>query len=232
MTRLCGGSFFAANFAGMRLELITIAILFALGSVHAQTINLSDSLKDVFSLRISPSFKFETRNSFITGNDAKIYGIKAGINFGRKLSLGIGYNFIGTELQEEIVVDGIRYNAEIQMNYWAPFAEYSFYRKGPWELSAPIQLGLGNSFLCISDNQETRMLNKGRVVLYEPGMAFEFKILKLLGVGAGVGYRIMLKNNRDIQQQFTSPVYALRVRLIFDEVYKRYSEYNQSTEAK
>jgi hypothetical protein len=42
----------------------------------------------------------------------------------------------------------------------------------------------------------------------------------------------MLKNNRDIQQQFTSPVYALRVRLIFDEVYKCYSEYNQSTEAR
>jgi hypothetical protein len=37
-----------------------------------------------------------------------------------------------------------------------------------------------------------------------------------------VGYRIMLKNNRDIEQQFTSPIYALRVRLIFDEIYRRY----------
>jgi hypothetical protein len=232
MTRPCGGSFFAANFAIMRLGLITIAILFALGCVRAQTINLSDSLRDVFSQRISPSFKFETRNSFITGNDAKIYGIKAGVNFGSRLTLGLGYNFIGTDLREELVVDGVRYNADIEMNYWAPFAEYSFYRRGPWELSAPIQIGIGNSFLRISNNEESRIVNKGRVVLYEPGMAFEFKILKLIGVGVGVGYRIMLKNNRDIQQQFTSPVYALRVRLIFDELYKRYNEYNQSTEAK
>jgi hypothetical protein len=44
-------------------------------------------------------------------------------------------------------------------------------------------------------------------------------------VGAGFGYRIMLKNNRDIEQQFTSPVYALRLRLIFDELYGRYKKH-------
>jgi hypothetical protein len=57
-------------------------------------------------------------------------------------------------------------------------------------------------------------------------MAFEYKIMKVLGVGVGLGYRIMLKNNRGIEQQFTSPVYALRVRLIFDELYRRYKDYN------
>jgi len=56
--------------------------------------------------------------------------------------------------------------------------------------------------------------------------------LKILGVGIGLGYRIMLKNNRAIDQQFTSPVYALRVRLIFDELYRRYQDYNGADEAK
>jgi hypothetical protein len=50
--------------------------------------------------------------------------------------------------------------------------------------------------------------------------------MKVLGVGVGLGYRIMLKNNRGIEQQFTSPVYALRVRLIFDELYRRYKDYD------
>jgi hypothetical protein len=118
------------------------------------------------------------------------------------------------------------------MNYVAPFIEYSFYQRGPWELITPIQLGVGNSFLQYSTPEGKQVINKSRVVLYEPGMAFEYKILKLLGVGVGFGYRIMLKNNRAIDQQFTSPVYALRVRLIFDELYKRYKDYNAADAAK
>jgi hypothetical protein len=93
-------------------------------------------------------------------------------------------------------------------------------------------LGVGNSFLRVNDEQGSRVINRDKVVLYEPGMAFEFKILNLIGVGAGFGYRIMLKNNRGIEQQFTSPVYALRARLIFDELYKRYQDYNAAEEAK
>lgn len=194
----------------------------------AQTFNLSDSLRNVFKERISPTFGFDTRNSFITGSTAKIYSVKAGITFGTRLSIGLGYNFIGTELKEEFIHEGQWTRADICMNYVAPFVQYSFYQRGPWEVSTPIQLGIGNSFLREVSESGTRVLNKSRVLLYEPGMAFEFKIFKLLGVGAGVGYRIMLKNNRGIQQQFTSPVYALRCRLIIGEVYSRYKKYKQN----
>jgi hypothetical protein len=148
------------------------------------------------------------------------------VNFGKRLSLGIGYNFIVTELQENVVINENEVTADIRMNYVAPFIEYSFYQRGPWELITPIQIGIGNSFLKYQTEDGQGVLRKGRVVLYEPGMAFEYKIMKVLGVGVGLGYRIMLKNNRGIEQQFTSPVYALRVRLIFDELYRRYKDYN------
>lgn len=195
----------------------------------SQTVNLSDSLREVFTLKKSPSFKFDTRNSFITGSAAKVYGIKAGVNFGKRFSIGLGYNFIGTELREWIELpDGLELEADIRMNYWAPYAEYSFYQRGPWEVSVPLQIGIGTSFHRYDLNGERITANLNRVVLYEPGMAFEFKILKLIGVGAGFGYRIMLRNNRDIEQQFTSPVYALRLRLIFDEIYDRYKKRQSS----
>ncbi len=198
----------------------------------SQTIHLSDSLRHVFKQRITPSFKFDTRNSFITGNSTKVWGIKGGVSFGKRLNLGVGYNFIGTELIQDVIVNGEQKEADIQMHYVAPYIEYSFYQRGPWELITPIQLGVGNSFLEYSTPDGKRAMNKARVVLYEPGMAFEYKILKILGVGIGLGYRIMLKNNRAIDQQFTSPVYALRVRLIFDELYRRYQDYNGADEAK
>jgi hypothetical protein len=216
----------------MRFWLFAVVFVIASGCASSQTFNLSDSLSHVFKQRITPSFKFDTRNSFITGSSAKIYGIKAGVNFGKRLSVGIGYNFIGTELKEDVLVNDQKLTADIRMNYVAPFIEYSFYQRGPWELITPIQFGVGNSLLQYSTTEGKLVINKSRVVLYEPGMAFEYKILKVLGVGVGFGYRIMLKNNRAIDQQFTSPVYALRVRLIFDELYKRYKDYNAADAAK
>ena len=212
--------------------LALVLFMISLGAQsHAQSFNLSDSLRDVFKQRITPSFAFDTRNSFITGSTAKIYSIKAGVAFGTRLSIGVGYNFIGTELQEEHVHEGRWTRSDIRMNYIAPFIQYSFYRRGPWEFSTPIQFGVGNSFLRENDETGVHVFNKSRVVLYEPGMAIEFKIFKLIGIGAGFGYRIMLKNNKGIQQQFTSPVYALRCRLILDEVYSRYKKYRQADAA-
>jgi hypothetical protein len=216
----------------MRYWVLVIAFMLVSVCASSQTIHLSDSLRHVFKQRITPSFKFDTRNSFITGNSTKVWGIKGGVSFGKRLSLGIGYNFIGTELIQDVIVNGEQKEADIRMHYVAPFIEYSFYQRGPWELITPIQLGVGNSFLEYSTQEGKRAMNKARVVLYEPGMAFEYKILKILGVGIGVGYRIMLKNNRAIDQQFTSPVYALRVRLIFDELYRRYKDYNEDDESK
>ena len=198
---------------------------------QAQTVNLSDSLRHVFKQKKSPSFKFDTRNSFITGSTAKVYGIKAGVSFGNRFSTGIGYNFIGKELTEPLELTKNNFvEAEIRMNYIAPFVEYSFYRKGPWEVSVPLQIGAGKSFLRYTVEDKKYVVNRNTVVLYEPGMTFEYKILKLIGVGAGFGYRIMLKNNRQIEQQFTSPVYALRLRLIFDELYGRYKKHVASAE--
>jgi len=216
----------------MRIWLFVIVFMLVGACASSQTMNLSDSLSQIFKQRVTPSFKFDTRNSFITGSATKVYGIKAGVSFGKRLSLGVGYNFIGTELMENVVVNDENVSAEIRMNYVAPFIEYSFYQRGPWELITPIQLGVGNSFLEYSTPDGKRTMNKGRVVLYEPGMAFEYKIAKILGVGIGMGYRIMLKNNRGIEQQFTSPVYALRVRLIFDELYRRYKDYSETDETK
>jgi hypothetical protein len=217
----------------MRWLIIVFVWAMTVFSTRAQTINLSDSLRAIFRQRITPSFKFDTRNSFITGSTAKVYGIKAGINFGKRFSVGLGYNFIGTKLQEDTQLENkLIKDAEIRMNYIAPYVEYGFFQRGAWGIGTSIQLGVGSSFHRYADGDTHRIIHRERVILYEPVMSAEYKILKLIGVGAGFGYRIMLKSNRAIEQQFTSPVYALRVRLIFDELYRRYKNYTSATEQK
>jgi hypothetical protein len=217
----------------MRWIYVLVISVCVLENMQAQTINLSDSLRQVFRQRITPSFKFDTRNSFITGSRAKVYGIKAGVSFGKRLTVGLGYNFIGTRLRENTTLDDIEIrDAEIRMNYVAPYVEYGFFQRGSWEIGTNIQLGAGSSFHRYSENGTTRIIHRGRVILYEPVMSCEYKMFKLIGLGVGYGYRIMLKNNRAIEQQFTSPVYALRVRLIFDELYRRYKKYNTAADKK
>ncbi len=194
-------------------------------STHAQTINLSDSLYQVLRHSPVPTAKFETHNSFITGNSAKVYSLKAGLSFRKTLTIGIGYNWIGTDLKESIRVADAIFVGDIKLRYVAPFIEYSFYKKGPWEATVPVQLGFGRSFIQYQSRTDKEQIRSGRVVLYEPSMTIEYKIFNLVGVGGGFGYRIMLKNNKEINQQFTSPVYVLRIRLIFDEIYRRAKNY-------
>jgi hypothetical protein len=212
---------------------ITITIFVCLLSRFlgcAQTINLSDSLYHVLKQKPVPSFKIDTRNSFITGTGAKVYGIKAGLSYRKSLTIGIGYNFIGTELKEEMVVGQSVRTGDIKMRYVAPFLEYSFYKKGNWEAMVPVQLGFGKSFVQYQTDAGKQKIKMDNVILYEPGMAIEYKILNLIGVGGGVGYRIMLRNNKEIEQQFTSPVYVIRIRLIFDEIYKKVKAYQSESD--
>jgi hypothetical protein len=203
--------------AGLKRILMLAACLTTF-QASSQTINLSDSLYRVLQHRPSLSIKADTRNSFITGNHAKVYGLKAGLSFNKTLTIGIGYNFIGTRLTEELIIGREVYDGQIKMSYIAPFVEYSFYKKGPWEAMVPVQFGVGQSFIRYDVEGIRKDIRKDNILLYELGMNVEYKIFNLIGLGGGVGYRIMLKNNHEINQQFTSPVYVIRIRLIFDEI--------------
>jgi len=203
-------------------KLICIAFLLLIVCAgRAQTINLSDSLRHVFRQKPMPTAKLDTRNSFISGRSVRVRGVKAGISFGKRMTLGLGYNWIANGVEESIPTYSGEIITDVELRYIAPFIEYSFYKKGNWEAVVPVQLGFGKSFLQYKMFGSKQRLFENSVILYEPGMNIEYKIMNLIGIGAGLGYRIMLKNNKDIDHSFTSPVYVIRFRLIFDEIYKQ-----------
>lgn len=193
----------------------------------AQTVNLSDSLRHVFQQKAVLTAKLDSRNSFISGRSARVHGVKAGVSFGKRFSLGLGYNWIKQgAVNQEVRVGSNLFEADVNLRYIAPFAEYSFYKKGNWEATIPVQIGFGRSFLLYNNGYQKERVFQHSVILYEPGMSLEYKILNLVGVGGGLGYRIMLKNNPEIDHSFTSPIYVIRFRLIFDEIYKQAKTWN------
>ena len=192
--------------------------------MNSQTINLGDSLENVLKNKPIPTARFDSRNSFVSGRNARVQGIKAGVTFRKTLTLGLGYSWLDTDIKERIGPGDIGGEGQLKMRYISAFAEYTFYRKGPWEATIPVQIGFGKSFLQVKESGTKKTIDANPVILYEPIMTFEYKVLNIIGLGAGVGYRIMLRNNKDIDYQFTSPVYVLKARLIFDEIFKKIRE--------
>jgi hypothetical protein len=198
------------------IVLLGIFIAF-FGRSSAQSVNLSDSLRNVFKQPVTPVFKLDTRNSFVTGRSAQIWGVKAGVSFGKRMNLGLAYSWLHTDITKPLSEPNQNLSGLIRLRYFGPFAEYTFYRKGNWEATVPLQLGIGKSFLAEETGEITGRLNEGNIFLYEPAMVVDYKILNLIAVGGGVGYRLMLLNNRNLDQRFTAPVYMIRLRVLLDE---------------
>jgi hypothetical protein len=199
------------NLRTLRIFFVIVFTLVA-GSLVAQSINLKDSFKGVFEGRPTATAKWDTWGTFIGGRTFNTQALKVGAEFNETLVLGIGYNWLSNGVFKDVNVGGVSQHCEFELRYFGPFAELDFFKRGNWKGTLPIQLGIGRSFLKYVDAEGNRLkLNEGRVVLYEPAMSFSYDIANLFEVGAGFGYRIMLKNNNSIDQPLTSPNFVVRL---------------------
>ena len=66
----------------------------------------------------------------------------------------------------------------------------------------------------------SKKLNQKFVITYEPAITFQYRFLKYFGAGLGVGYRLMLKPNPQIEEKFTSPVYILKTKIYFQDIWQ------------
>ncbi len=182
-----------------------------------------DSLRVQFRHRPKLDLRVETRNSFITSNLAKIAAYKIGLNFNGKVQVGLSYNRLFSNIMRtaNIDINGIPSSELVRLDYQylAPYIEYTFFRKGPWEASIPAMLGVGRSNYFV-DVLGTRYRTSDTWVLsYEPFMVAQYHILRYFAVGLGVGYRLILAGGKGLNENFTSPVYILKGRLILGKVW-------------
>lgn len=58
------------------------------------------------------------------------------------------------------------------------------------------------------------------MVICETGVSGDYKLFSWLGIGMGAGYRLMLIDNKAIDENFNSIIYVLKVKLFLSEIYK------------
>ena len=171
--------------------------------------SIGESLKEKPKLY----FNYGTRNSFITNQYAKVRDIKAGLTYNKQFTLALGYSWLNSNFESTLKNGEI---GKLKMRYVTPYVEYSFLEKKNIEVTIPVHLGVGVSFY--QDDNKTQY-NKSFILTYEPAMTVTYRFLKYFGVGGGLGYRLMLIGNNSINENFTSPIYLLKAKLFFGDIY-------------
>jgi hypothetical protein len=179
--------------------------------------------------KIAPFFLFDTYYSFIGNRGADVWGFKAGVTWNTKWKFGAGFNKIKSDIVEEKALpsDEVGYSiddtvkSQLYLRYYPIMAEYTFYEKDDWQISSPLCLGYGRSYFEYFDkNNNRRSIYNHGVLVSDIGINAQYKVLKWVGLGGGVGYRFMLVSNPEITTDFSSMVYSIRIKVFLGEIMK------------
>lgn len=167
--------------------------------------------------------KVESRNSFVQTHHVTFLGVRAGFEFKFPIRCGIGYYWMLTNFDSNFYKPSdygqTDPTAQPKLRYAIGYIDYSFYEEDDWTLSVPVQIGVGETFYCTS---ESNKLANGLVVPMEAGIAVEYLFTRWVGFGVGLGYRVMLKGNEQVRENFNSPYYQVRLNILFTEIVRRF----------
>lgn len=202
-------------------KLLFFLFLFYVFSFNTIGQEFEEEIKEAFKTTPSIDFRLDSRSSFISSSNVRIFGVKVGLQYANKISLGIGYNQLVSDLNNSrISIGDSLYSGRLNYKYLSPYIEYIFYQDKQWEFSIPVQFGIGNTFYSNNNNTKPSEIFKKTVLSYEPAITFQYRFLKYFGAGMGVGYRLMIVPNKQIEERFTSPVYLFKFKVYFQELYR------------
>jgi hypothetical protein len=185
---------------------------------------LLDSLKEIIKSRSTIDLRIESRYSFINNELANISGFRIGVGFKRKLRLGGGISWLSSDLSQNVYLPNesnvlTSTPKYLRLGYVCIYADFVFYKTQRWQLSIPVQTGVGYAWYQFNYRYDMHSGPKNIFFIYEPGVSTQFKITRWVGLGFDVNYRFVLKNNRYVVDQFSSPTYAPKILFWVDQLF-------------
>jgi len=200
-------------------------------SVFAQSSDQNKGLGIDFKDKPTIFFMYDRNYSFVESKLASTSGLKIGLEFSKKLKLGIGYSWLNNDVVEKKTVitdlgNDTSLNAKLTMRMGILYSEYIFYDKSNWQFSMPVQLGIGTSYFTYYESmgdlvEKKKLSQEGIGMLNVTGMA-TYRVLKWFGLSAGAGVRLMIVDNNNVDQNLNGPIFAFRIRIFFGEIYKSF----------
>jgi hypothetical protein len=174
---------------------------------------------DRIKKRVNLDVRFETQNSFAATEYVFFWGLKLGIDLDRRVKFGFGYTWLQSRYFSDRF-DPDKYPstnrmAQPRFRYYSAYMEYDFYKEGRWEFSAPVEMGFGYSFY---RNDDVSKMGRGFNWMTIFGLNTTYMFSKWVGFGVGVGYRIVLLRNKQMDDQFSAPYYQVKLKIGFSEI--------------
>lgn len=184
-----------------------------------------DSLNVVFKSNSIIDARLESRYSFIRNNIIAVTGIRLGVAYKRKLRIGGGISWLKTNrtysfYSRSNVGDLIETKKFLKFAYLCYYIDFVYYRTKRWQLSVPIQAGTGLAWF--QQEKAYSLTNGDRkrfLLLYEPGITVQFKVLRYIGVGGDAAFRFVLNREKKIGEQLNSPTFSIKLLFWPDQLY-------------
>lgn len=194
---------------------------------------LLDTLQDLFKHKYSIDARLESRNSFIDNQLVSVSGVRLGLAFQRKLKIGGGISWLKTQgsgwLKSNIKKDFYSTNPfgktdtiskYLKLAYFCLYADFVFYKTKRWQLSVPVQVGLGSLWFQEEKSYVFRKRDeKYFLFLYEPGITVQYKVFKWAGLGTDVAYRFAMQDSKQTGKRLSSPSLTFKLLFWFDQLF-------------
>ncbi|MGR6088117.1 MAG: hypothetical protein ACU4F9_08070 [Arcticibacter sp.] len=210
-------------------------IFLLLGVLDAKAFDVIEQPADtpLVGFKGKPSFFFTLDNtaSFVGGKSATTNELRFGLDFKKKLKLGLGYGQLVSDIvvNKDIVTERTGNDsvvpANLSLSFFSANAEYVFFNSKRWQISTPFQIGLGSTYFLYYEADKSgksvqKRTDEGTVVVSGLSAVATYRILRWVGLSAGLGYRVGILNNDKVEESFNSPVYTFKFRIFFGEIYK------------
>ena len=202
---------------------ISLFILFLIATVQVKGQWL-DTLGILLNSQPSIDARLESRYSFLNHSATEVSGIRLGLSFKRKLRAGIGYSWLDTPVSDKKLIRdayGISRVTDdyLKFGYVCAYADFVFHKTQRWQLSVPIQLGIGSYWTQYNNGLKIIESRKRLLLIYEPGITIQFKITRWCGLGMDVCGRLALRNTKYVGEKLNSFVLAPKFLIWFDQIF-------------
>ena len=106
-----------------------------------------------------------------------------------------------------------------KFGYVCFYADFVFHKTKRWQLSVPIQVGLGKYWTQYDNGISTIQSKKRFLLVYEPGVTIQFKITRWCGLGLDICGRLTLRNTNYVGNRLNSFVLAPKLLIWFDQIF-------------
>lgn len=191
-----------------------------------QIYNLDDSLRASFKKKPKLVFRWDSHGSFITNTPARMTALGIGLRFGNHIKLGLSVDFLNTNIYrlKTVVNDSTgmvdTVNAKLNYGMVSFYSNFVLGRIKRWEFTLPVSLGLGGSSYTYSLGNKQREMAKGGIISTQAMIMAEYKVFRWLGLGAGLGLRLVPVSNNLMKENFNSMLWDANLSIYFGEIYR------------